>query len=420
MPDVLGPGDGDAYERVRSFHYDGFVVDDPEILPEALHDDVARAFDSLLREGEFTHDVLSAGNKVSRTFVTRTLLGDRGTTYHYQKLRLFAQPWDGEKRWEYATARRLNEALTRRTREILRGTRHGESECEYNVTLINRMDTREESEVALKDEALFDLGTTSVYWHSDSSLRENSTVAVYSTVDDPERADWSVALRALGKQCPALRVPLKDKATYYMCGDFNATHHHAVLTGSSARYSSTHRVGVVEKDTFQYIKRRCLEALALIPDLGNKSASLDAKKIQLLAEIHREVEFQWIRMFHLQGDTHARQHKTYWTQRIAELTEAWDRMEACFRAILSKLKLSPESTPQPSRAYSMMLYAMKEVKELRDEHVKRISASAYAALPESQRPVDLPQYDDTSPLPFELKPVIYFVEAEQAKLKGES
>ena len=51
MPDVLGPGDGDAYERVRSFHYDGFVVDDPEILPEALHDDVARAFDSLLREG---------------------------------------------------------------------------------------------------------------------------------------------------------------------------------------------------------------------------------------------------------------------------------------------------------------------------------------------------------------------------------
>lgn len=411
---VLLPDDGAAFERVRSTNYDGFIVDDPSVLSTSTHERVRQAFESMHSRGEFTHDVLSAGNKVSRTFVTRVLLGERGATYHYQRLRLFAQPWEG--RWEYETVRKLNEALVRRTREVLNGTRHEASEHRYNVTLINRMDTAERSEVALKNETLYDLGATSVSWHSDSSLQENSTVAVYSTVDDPERADWSVALRALGVQCPVLRVPLKDRATYYMCGDFNATHHHAVLTGSSTRFSSTHRVGVVEKDTFSYIKKRCLDALAMIPDLERANARVDSKQIQFLAECHREVEFQWIRMFHLQGSAHARLHETYWTKRIAELTEAWDRMEACFRAILSKLKRSSGSLSQPARAYALMIYALKTVKELRDEHVKRISASAYAALPESQRPVDLPRYDDTSPLPFELEPVIRFVEAEQGEL----
>jgi alpha-ketoglutarate-dependent dioxygenase FTO len=64
----------------------------------------------------------------------------------------------------------------------------------------------------------------------------------------------------------------------------------------------------------------------------------------------------------------------------------------------------------------MLLYALKTVKELRDEYTKRTKASAYASLPPSQRPVDLPAYDDTSPLPFELKPVIYFLEEEQNKV----
>ncbi|CAM9118562.1 unnamed protein product, partial [Discosporangium mesarthrocarpum] len=34
------------------------------------------------------------GKKLSRTFVTRTLLGNAGITYKYLGLRLFAHPWD--------------------------------------------------------------------------------------------------------------------------------------------------------------------------------------------------------------------------------------------------------------------------------------------------------------------------------------
>lgn len=413
---VLEPEDGEPFARVHRAHYRGFVVDAPSVLPASLHDDVERAFDDMRSRGEFTHDVVSAGNKVSTTYVRRCLLGEDGMTYHYQKLRLFAQPWRG--REAYEVVRRLNETLTRSARERCEklGGAFAESECEYNVTLINYMETEGESDIELRNEEKFDLGTTSVSWHSDSSLRENSTVAVYHTYEAPERKDWRVALRALNAECEVLCVPLEDKATYYMCGEFNATHHHAVLTGSSARYSSTHRVAVVAKDTFQYIKRRCIDALAIVPDLERENKPLDAKQIQFLADVHREVEFQWIRMFHLQGEAHAAWHDTYWTRKIAELTEAWDRMEACFRVILSKLKRSSRSPESPPRAYAMLLYALKTVKELRDEYTKRTKASAYASLPPSQRPVDLPAYDDTSPLPFELKPVIYFLEEEQNKV----
>ena len=67
----------------------------------------------MLENGEFTHDVLQAGQKVSRTFVRRVLLGERGCTYHYQRLRLFAQPWEG--REAYDVVRELNERLKERT-----------------------------------------------------------------------------------------------------------------------------------------------------------------------------------------------------------------------------------------------------------------------------------------------------------------
>ena len=409
---ALTPRDG-AYAGTRDAYYDGFLIDTPsEVFPAAFHDRVELALRRMLKSGEFTHDVLSAGNKVSTTFVRRTLLGDEGTTYFYQKLRLFSTPW--EDKWTeddspHRVVRALNKKLIARTKRVLKETRHSESKCEYNITLINYMETAERSEVALKEEAIFGLGTTSVSWHSDSSLQDCSTVAVYHTYENPERRDWCVALRALDAECPPLVVALEDRATYYMAGDFNATHHHAVLTGTSPRFSSTHRVGVVAKDTFKYIKKRCLAALDLVRDL-ERDEVVDCKKIQFVADVHREVEFQWIRMFYLQGAEHARFHENYWAKRIAELTEAWDRMELCFRRILARLK---NGEAQSIRAYAIMLYVLKTIKELRDEHTKRVGAPAYASLPEMHRPVDLPVYDETSPLPFDLRPAIRFLEQRQ-------
>lgn len=51
-------------------------------LPKAVHSKFRKSFDSLHEAGLFLYDTVQAGGKrLSRTFVTRTLLGDPGITY---------------------------------------------------------------------------------------------------------------------------------------------------------------------------------------------------------------------------------------------------------------------------------------------------------------------------------------------------
>ena len=40
---------------------------------------------------------------------------------------------------------------------------------------------------------------------------------------------------------PPIAVPLPTGSAYYLLDDFNHHHQHAVLTGTTARYASTHR-----------------------------------------------------------------------------------------------------------------------------------------------------------------------------------
>ena len=143
-----------------------------------------------------------------------------------------------------------------------------------------------------------------------------------------------------------------------------------MLTGDTSRFSSTHRVAVVARDTFQYIKGRCEVALALLPVLkaagvegvegaagahrrkgkGSRAATGEplARTIQRLGEVHREVEFQWIRMFWLQGTRHAASHGGYWKPRVEELTQAWDAMELGYRWALAALRTGAQTlNPKP-------------------------------------------------------------------------
>ena len=64
-------------------------------------------------------------------------------------------------------------------------------------------------------------------WHSDSSLQDVSTVAVYHQTDDDDDDSWAVALKTLDGVTPAMRTPLRSREMYYMLRDFNARHHHA-------------------------------------------------------------------------------------------------------------------------------------------------------------------------------------------------
>ena len=231
---------------------------------------------------------------------------------------------------------------------------------------------------------------------------------------------------AMTARVAALRVPLPSRATYYMLRDFNATHHHAVLAGDTRRYSSTHRVAVVEKDTFEHIKRVCVEAVRALPELKrmaearrarekNASAPVDyaahACLTRKLSDAHREVEFQWLRMFWLQGEEHARAHAPYWRVKIYELTQAWDAMELGLRWALECLRVGKRDAEEappvaPRRNYDLALYALTAVAEAREAHFKRASSAAYAKLPATRRPVRRPAFAETSPLPENLRPAI--------------
>jgi alpha-ketoglutarate-dependent dioxygenase FTO len=409
---------------------------------------------------------------VSPTFVRRVLVGERGMTYHYQKLRIFAHSWheqdisararssgvsSGPDLSPLRVVRELNETLKARSARVLKQTRvttrddemtsrrtsRHDGSCDFNVALINLMDASaaaSRSDVPLKDESRYGMGPTSVSWHSDSSLQPFSTVAVYHVCFD-ERSNqktndssWHVALRALDGRTPALRVPLPSRSTYYMLRDFNAHHHHAVLAGDTRRYSSTHRVAVVDKDTFDHIQRVCVSAVRSLPELramaakarshrkelatsdehGDAFSARLARLTQNLGDAHREVEFQWIRMFWLQGEEHARAHAAYWRERIGELTQAWDAMELGLRWALECLRVDKVPVPGATgrgflpnrRNYDLALYVFSAVAEAREAHFKRAASAAYAKLPETQRPVRKPAFAETSPLPENLRPAI--------------
>ena len=461
--------------------------DPPETLARETHDAAAGAFESMRALGLFHRDVLAAGNVVSPTFVRRVLVGERGMTYHYQKLRIFAHSWheqdisaqarssgvsSGPDLSPLRVVRELNETLKARSARVLKQTRvttrddemmsrhasRHDGSCDFNVALINLMDASaaaSRSDVPLKDESRYGMGPTSVSWHSDSSLQPFSTVAVYHVCFDERSknlqkkndSSWHVALRALDGRTPALRVPLPSRATYYMLRDFNAHHHHAVLAGDTRRYSSTHRVAVVDKDTFDHIRRVCVSAVRSLPELrlmaanvknhrkelGRKSSSAEhgdafsarlARLTQNIGDAHREVEFQWIRMFWLQGEEHARAHAAYWRERIGELTQAWDAMELGLRWALECLRVDGVSSQTgflPNRRnYDLALYVFSEIAEAREAHFKRAASAAYAKLPETQRPVRKPAFAETSPLPENLRPTIaalvrWKTRAEQAR-----
>lgn len=77
-----------------------------------------------------------------------------------------------------------------------------------------------------------------------------------------------------------------------------------VLTGRSWRYSSTHRVGVMQTDTFKYIDDLCRNTLSFAKAKASSSPSsslCDAALIRRVGETLLELEFQWIKMFWIQG-----------------------------------------------------------------------------------------------------------------------
>ena len=87
---VLTPSDGAAFDRCLRKCYRGLSWEDPGSLPNSLHRAFTTAFDDLNDAGLFLYDVIQpGGQRLSLTMVTRTLIGEPGSTYRYLGLRLF-------------------------------------------------------------------------------------------------------------------------------------------------------------------------------------------------------------------------------------------------------------------------------------------------------------------------------------------
>ncbi|EJK46618.1 hypothetical protein THAOC_34704 [Thalassiosira oceanica] len=230
--------DGSLYEECLSTSYSGFRHETVSSALSCQFDTSLEGLDSL-----YQYDVVQPGKfRMTKTSVTRTLVGNPGSTYKYLGLRLFSHPWsDVDERGERQTLRdlgysediasalltigRINTELVDRTNTLLK--RHVEPlqpvilPANFSLTLINKMEPSS-TKKDLKRETLLGGRKISVGWHRDSGLKDFSSICVYQTIKGQELSsshDWGVALRTTdhGGPTPPLVVPLPSGSLYYMC-----------------------------------------------------------------------------------------------------------------------------------------------------------------------------------------------------------
>jgi alpha-ketoglutarate-dependent dioxygenase FTO len=352
--------DTKTFKECLDTSYKGFCYDSPSELPIQLHQQFESSFHGM--DDLFLYDTIQPGKKrLTRTSVTRTLVGDPGSTYKYLGLRLFSHPWVDVDENGNATSNtkkpgstlrnigypskiaaaliemgRANDYLRERSNELLEKDVSPNvvpaglvGSAEYNLTLVNKMDSSA-TKRDLKIESSYGMGKVSVGWHRDSGLKDFSSIAVYQSlhgVKDSKACDgWGVALRAMDggagsalASVPALCVPLPSGSLYYMLDDFNHNHEHAVIAGSDGvRYSSTHRVAREGQGTWQYIRDKTDQFLVLaagvdfntgIVSKNSEGSTPSAKRqkdkfvsiVRSQQMLMSEIEFEWLRQWFVQG-----------------------------------------------------------------------------------------------------------------------
>jgi len=203
-----------AFKECLQTSYAGFHYDKPEALPSSLHNMFDSSFGGMDKGGLFLYDVVQPGKKrLTRTSVTRCLVGDPGSTYKYLGLRLFSHPWtdvdsndnsiqhtitgSSLKKLGYSDKTTsalismgcINSTLTKRSKAMLQEfvSPHVNpvGSADYNLTLVNKMESIA-TKKDLKQENTYGMGKTSVGWHRDSGLRDFSSIAVYQTLKEED------------------------------------------------------------------------------------------------------------------------------------------------------------------------------------------------------------------------------------------
>jgi hypothetical protein len=132
-----------SYDVVIEAGYQGFVHSPTESFSSSFHSKFEEAMIGLEREGKYQYDVTQPaglGTKVAKTYVTRCVVGDPGTTYKYLGLRMFSIPWTKGSTGSSPHSvhiGELNQDMIKKSQQLLVG-RDEAGTCQYNLTLINR------------------------------------------------------------------------------------------------------------------------------------------------------------------------------------------------------------------------------------------------------------------------------------------
>jgi mRNA N6-methyladenine demethylase len=357
----------ESFQAARNTSYLGFHTDGPEHFDQSAID---HALQVLYDHGLFRTDVtqpFGLGTPCAKTYVTRCLVGERGNTYRYLGLRMFAHPWTTSTNTNVQkalqTIRTLNTTLMQRTQEHLRHLPYpAQGRHDLDIALINRMQESSHG-TKLKPEPSMGVGRCAVSWHADSSLEHYSTIAVYHTLISPPStttaaskpkssnnnnntkdilSQWSVALRVahhaegpdipqrhggltegvVQHSIPPLAISLPSGHAYYLLDDFNHHHQHAVLAEGNTtliRYSSTHRL-LRSSHNVSHILDRARTLCRQFHKKGPKPWRVE----QLCLT---EVESEWVRQFYTQGQEHHDLLWHAWKEDIQALLQCWSQLE---------------------------------------------------------------------------------------------
>jgi alpha-ketoglutarate-dependent dioxygenase FTO len=151
LPNFIGPKSrfitpsDECFTHVMDTSYKGYVTQVENDFSNDFHLMFQDAFEGLESSDVYQYDVTQPaglGTKTAKTFVSRCLVGDAGTTYKYLGLRMFSIPWErdvvGSTKHSIMLGE-LNKQLIQRTKQLLKSLNKPQvGSCEYNLTLINR------------------------------------------------------------------------------------------------------------------------------------------------------------------------------------------------------------------------------------------------------------------------------------------
>ena len=123
------------------------------------------------------------------------------------------------------------------------------------------------------------------------------------------------------------------------------------------------------------------------------------------------LEFDWLRMFWIQGQKHANSHHAFWQPQMATLHAVWSGFEVsamqCGLKLLEAMMVQEEEVLQNInnknkngrgtieavksllRCASIYVWFLAELRDQRKDFFKRAKAKAYAKLPGDERPLAL-------------------------------